>query len=515
LNAIDKADRGIERPALATIASVEIDTKPESGFRRELGVRDLTLFGIVCLIGLRWIPAAAHAGPGSIVLWLLAGLLFGAPLAVTVAALMSKYRGPGGLYTWTRNDFGPAHGFMAFWVYWVGIAFWFPGAAVFYVGSSAYTFGHSYAHLTDSRAFIVCGSLAAIWIALGSNLIGLKTGKWTENCGAIAVAMLGVLLIVAAAVRWNQHGPATAIHLTPGMDWGAASFWAAMAFGITGAEYFGMMSAEIRSPERTVKPAIWLATAFVTVFYAATTLALLVLLRPEMISDLRGISDGGEAVARIFAAPWASALVGLLLLANAFGSFGGVGTAVSRMPFAAGADRLLPDAFGRIHPRWHTPHVAIVTLGLVASGLLLLSQLGDTIHVAYQEIVSLTFIGGFLPYIYIFLSAWKAKHEAAGAIGLTVTLFCLVCSVMPTAEVKNIWLFEGKLALGTAAMIGSGLLLYRRARARSRETIREAAQIRGPLSLYEQHGTNSNRTASEPSKQSTPRYREHEDIELI
>lgn len=445
--------------------------EPESGLRRELSIRDLTLFGIVCLIGLRWIPAAAHAGPGSVTLWLLAGLLFGAPLAVAVAALMSKYPGPGGLYTWTRNDFGQAHGFMSFWVYWVGIAFLFPGAAVFYISSSAYTFGNAYAHLADSRTFIIGGSLAAIWIALGSNLVGLKTGKWTENCGAIAVAMLGLLLIVAAAVHWNQHGSATAIHLTPQMDWSAASFWAAMAFGITGAEYFGMMSAEIRSPERTVKPALWLATAFVAIFYAAATLALLVLLRPETISDMRGIADGGEAVARIFAAPWASALIGLLLVTNAFGSFGGMGTAVSRMPFAAGADRLLPDVFARVHPRWHTPYVALVTLGLVASGLLLLSQLGDTLRVAYQEIVSLTFIGGFLPYIYIFLSAWKAQRKLAGAIGLGVTVFCLVCSIIPTSEVKNVWLFEGKLALGTAAMIGSGLLLYARARARSDEEV--------------------------------------------
>jgi amino acid transporter len=445
--------------------------------RRELTTRDLTLFGIVCLIGVRWIPAAAHAGSGSIVLWLLAGLLFGAPLAVAVAALMSKYPAPGGLYAWTRNDFGPAHGFMAFWVYWVGIAFLFPGAAVFYISSSAYTFGHGHAPLADSRTFIVCGSLAAIWIALGSNLIGLKTGKWTENCGAIALTMLGGLLIVAAAVHWNQHGSATAIRLIPKMDWSAASFWAAMAFGMTGAEYFGMMSAEIRSPERTVKPALWRATAFVAIFYAATTLALLVLLPPEAISDMRGIADGGEAAARIFAAPWASALMGIMLLTNAFGSFGGMGTAVSRMPFAAGADRLLPDAFGRIHPRWHTPHVALLTLGVVASGLLLLSQLGDTMRVAYQEIVSLTFIGGFLPYMYIFLSAWKAQRKLAGAVGLGVTLFCLVCSVMPTAEVKNIWLFEGKLALGTAAMIVSGLLLYAQARVKSKSPVPELAEV--------------------------------------
>jgi hypothetical protein len=76
-----------------------------------------------------------------------------------------------------------------------------------------------------------------------------------------------------------------------------------------------------------------------------------------------------------------------------------------------------------------------------------------------------------LPYIYLFISAWKAKRGVAGFVGLAVTLFCLVCSIMPTGEVKNVWLFEGKLALGTAGMIGSGLLLYARGRRRSPATI--------------------------------------------
>ncbi len=391
----------------------------------------------------------------------------GVPLAIAVSALMSKYPGAGGLYAWTRNDFGPAHGFVAFWVYWVGIAFWFPGAAIFYLSSTAYTFGPAHAGLADSRAFILCGSLAAVWIALGSNLIGLKTGKWTENFGAIAIALVGAILILAAALSWMRHGSATPIHLTPKINWDTASFWAAIAYGVTGAEYFGMMSAEIRAPERTVKPAIWLATGFVSVFYAATTLAMLALLRPENIHEIRGLAEGAEAAGHVLAASWIPALIGGLLLMSAFGVFGGVGTALSRMPFAAGADRLLPAAFGRIHPRWHTPHVALLTLGLVSSGLLLLTQFGETMRVAYEEVVSLTFIGGFLPYIYLFLSAWKAQRKVAGAIGLSVTLFCLVCSVMPTAEVKNVWLFAAKLSAGTAGMIGSGLLLYARGRVRS------------------------------------------------
>ena len=72
----------------------------ERSLPRELNIRDLTLFGIVCIVGPRWIPAAAHAGPGSVTLWLLASLLFGIPLAIAVAALMAKYPEPGGLYAW-------------------------------------------------------------------------------------------------------------------------------------------------------------------------------------------------------------------------------------------------------------------------------------------------------------------------------------------------------------------------------------------------------------------------------
>jgi amino acid transporter len=455
-----------EEPAPRTAAAVQTD--PDSGLRRELGVRDLTLFAIACVAAPRWIPVAAHAGPGSITVWLLAAVLVGAPLAVAVPALMKRYPGPGGLYAWTRNDFGPAHGFISFWLYWVGLAFWYPSAAVFYLSSSAYAFGPSFTGLADSRVFLICASLAAIWIALGTNLVGLKTGKWTENSGAIAVAAIGFILIAAAALYSVRHPAATPLRIVPEMDWNIAPFWAAMAYGVTGVEFLGMMSAEIRSPERSVRPAIWLTTFFVAAFYAAATWALLVFLRPGVISEIRGFAQGGAAIAGAFAAPWVSIAIGILLLFAVFGAFGGVGTALSRMPFAAGVDHLLPAAFGRVHPRWHTPHVAILTLGVVSSALLLLSQWGDTMQVAYQEMVSLMLVGGFLPYIYMFLSAWKAERKLAASVGLGVTLFCLAFSVIPTSDVTNIWLYEGKLAAGTAAMIGSGWLLYAQGRARSR-----------------------------------------------
>jgi len=456
----------VNRERLAPATAVDIAPEPASALRRELGIRDLTLFAIVCIAAPRWIPVAAHAGPGSITVWLLSTLVIGAPLAVVVPALMAKHPGPGGLYAWIRNDFGPAPGFVSFWLYWIGLAFWFPNAAIFYLSSSLSAFGPGFAHFADNRALLISGSLVAIWIALGTNLIGLKTGKWTENLGALAIASLGLILIAGAAIQWNHHGSATPMHLVPKIDWGQAGFWAALVYGVTGAEFLGMMSGEIRSPERSVRPAIWLTTFFVALFYAAATWALLVFVRPDAISEIRGFAEGGAAIAATFAAPWISVAIGVLLLVTAFGAFGGIGTALSRMPFAAGVDRLLPAAFGRVHPRWHTPHVALITLGIVSSALLLLSQLGDTMQVAYQELISLMLVGGFLPYIFMFLSAWKAGKRIAAFIGLATTLLCLACSVIPTADVTNVWLFEAKLAAGTIGMIGSGWLLYARGRAR-------------------------------------------------
>ncbi len=62
---------------------------------RELGLRDLTLFLIALMVGPRWISAAAHGGPGTIVLWILAAILILIPLAIAVAAQSEKHPGAG------------------------------------------------------------------------------------------------------------------------------------------------------------------------------------------------------------------------------------------------------------------------------------------------------------------------------------------------------------------------------------------------------------------------------------
>jgi ABC-type multidrug transport system permease subunit len=95
--------------------------------------------------------------------------------------------------------------------------------------------------------------------------------------------------------------------------------------------------------------------------------------------------------------------------------------------------------------------------------LLVASQLGDTMLAGYDTLVSLMVIGGFLPYFYIFLSAWKAGRRISAFTGGLVTAIAIACTVVPTGDVHRVWLFELKILLGTATIIGSAWLVYARA----------------------------------------------------
>ncbi len=430
--------------------------------RRELGVRDLTLFAITCIVSTRWIPIAAHAGAASITLWLLAAILFAAPLTVAVATLTAKYPDVGGLYIWTRQDFGPWHAFLAFWSYWLGIAFLFPTAGLLYARVGFSAFGSSSSLLGEHRFYLLAGTLALIWAGLASNMIGLKVGKWTENLGALATWTLVFLLLFAAWTMWMRQGPATSLDILPKWNWRTVSFWAAIAFALSGMESVGMMAEEIREPERIVRRAGWIAIGFAAAFYLLATAAFLVVLPSGQITELNGFAEIATAAGRSLHLSWLPPLIGLLALASGLGLLGGIGTATSRMPFAAGVDRLLPEAFARIHPRWGTPHISILALGLISSFLLIVFQMGDTMRAAFDELVSLMLITGFLPFVYIFGSAWKAGKRFCALLGGAITLLAILCSVVPPDDITNVWLFEAKLVAGTLAVVISAWLIYRR-----------------------------------------------------
>lgn len=429
---------------------------------KELGFLDLTLFAIACIVGPRWIAVAAGAGPGSIVLWSIAAVAFAAPLGIAIAALISRYPAAGGMYVWAREDFGPWHGFLCFWIYWFSIALTLPSSAMFAMSVSAYALGPTYAHLADNQFFVVAASLASIWIALATNLVGMRIGKWTENIGGITAWVLGFLIVGAGWMVWARQGSLTAIDFHTEWSWNNLRFLGSLAFGLSGMEVLGMMGGEIRNPRRSVVPAAWIGTLFTTVFYITGTLALLTVMRPDEVSELHGVADGASRMASILDARWITPVIAMIVFINSVGGWGGLGASVSRLPYAAGVDHLLPSAFAKVHPKWQTPYVSILVFGGVASALLVLIQLGETLSASYETLLSLMVLIGFLPYFYVFASAWKSGHRIAASSGLAMTLLTVISTAIPGDDVSNVWLFEAKLFGGAALMIGSAWIVYRR-----------------------------------------------------
>lgn len=438
-------------------------SQPEPKLRRELGLRDLVLFSIAGLIGTRWLAAAAHTGPGSISLWILAVIFFLIPSAICIARLSAMYPEEGGLYIWTKSCFGEWHGFLCFWLYWLGLAFWFPSFLMSITSMAIYAFAP---HLAENRLFVLPASLLLLWIAVGTNLIGLKIGKWVDNIGGIASYGLGVLLIVLAAILFLRHGSATPLHIWPQWNWSRLNFWSQIAYGITGLELAPVLGGEIRNPTRNLPLSSFIAAPLVAAWYVVGTLALLVILPPEKISPLNGIMQVTAAAGDTIGLHWlAYAAVALIVLA-ALGQLSVLGAVGARLPFVVGADAYLPKALAKVHPRWHTPYVAIIFFGALASVFLVLAQWGETARAAYQTITDLMVIGGFIPFVYIFASAWKCGSRASALCGLAVTAVALGTSLVPTADV-HLWLFEGKLLGGTALLIIAARLLFVHYRARA------------------------------------------------
>jgi amino acid transporter len=154
----------------------------------------------------------------------------------------------------------------------------------------------------------------------------------------------------------------------------------------------------------------------------------------------------------------------LLVTISCLASVGAWLGAVARIPFVAGIDHYLPDAFGRMHPRWHSPVAAILTQVIVSSIFIVLGQGGTTVKGAYDVLVSSTVLITMVPFLLLFSAAIKLRAvplvTIAAAIGLFTTISSLVLSAFPSADEPNKTLAVAKILGLTVLMLGSGVVFY-------------------------------------------------------
>lgn len=433
-------------------------TRPDqSTFIKALGLWDVVAMNIVAVVGLRWIARSARAGAPSVSLWVLACLVFFIPLALALIELASRYPEQGGIYAWVRRAFGPFHGFVAGWCLWVNNLFYFPSLLLFAAANLAIVFGPSGQHLAESRLYSVVFVLSLLWFCTAINVVGLGVGKWIQNVGGVATWIPAALLIAFGAIAFASFGSATSFAppaLVPRDDvFATLSLWSSMCFAFSGFEIASMVGQEVRNPQRTIPRGIILSGFVVTGIYILGSTSVLVAVPASELAELSGIADAIDATTARLGLAGLGAMTGALL---AVGSVGGTNSWIAgaaRVPFAAGVDAVLPAAFARLHPRYRTPHVALVIQGLVATLLFLASvfvSLGDdqtTVQGAYDIMVNLTILMYFVPYLYLF-AAWirLRRSEPKGHLhGAAITM---------ARSVTGVWLIAGGGFLATLVAIG-------------------------------------------------------------
>jgi glutamate:GABA antiporter len=429
---------------------------------RDIGLRDLVLFNIAAVAGVRWLAAAAHAGPASITLWLLAAALFFVPSALAVSRLASELPEEGGVYAWARESFGDWHGFVCGWCYWLSNLFYLPNLVLAGIGMAVYGLGARYAGLGDSRVFALPVSLAVLWLAVLVNLVGMKLGKWSENLGALATYAAGAILVVLGMTVWILHGAATPLRLTPEWNWGQLNFWSQIALAFGGLELGATMGGEIRDPRRTVPRAAWISGLMIAAFYILGTLAILAVLPASEVNVLAGLTQAGAAAGERLGLPWVGVALGALIVFGIAGQLSAWLGGTSRIPFVIGLNSYLPASFGRLHPRWKTPYVALLWQGAACTVFLLAMQLGESLRTGYQLLVDMTVITYFIPFLYMFAAACRHGLRLSAVAGLAVTTLAILFSLVPPAGTNSVWLFEAKLLGGCALLIGTARMAFQR-----------------------------------------------------
>ena len=141
-------------------------------------------------------------------------------------------------------------------------------------------------------------------------------------------------------------------------------------------------------------------------------------------------------------------------------------------------DSYLPASLGKLHPRYGTPHVAILTQACLSAILIGIGQAGTSVRSAYELLVAMSLIFTFIPLMLMFASAFRLANDASishsgivspgvlrwmAASGFLVVAGATLLALVPASDQPHPILATAKLLLLTLVLLGVGTTLFLRA----------------------------------------------------
>jgi len=335
----------------------------DSQLLRALGIPAFTLIIINTIVGsgIFGLPAAAAQvlGPAAPIAYVGCSLLVGL-VALCFAECGSRVPATGGTYVWARTAFGPP----------VGSSVGYLMAFANLVGSNAAVGALLLGSLTRALPHQPAWELKLVVILIYlllmlTNIRGVRTGGRVSTVMAL-IKVTPLLILVGAGIFAINGGNLRIAQGPSGQELGAGMVL--LFFAFMGTE--GPLSSigEVRNPSRTIPRALGLAVLLTGLLYLLVHVVAQGVLGPRLAEATD--APLAEAAAVVFGPAGRTFLLWAAILSTT-GYFTGDILSAPRMFHALGEDGLLPRSLGKVHPVYHTPHVAIAFYATLCCALAL------------------------------------------------------------------------------------------------------------------------------------------------
>jgi APA family basic amino acid/polyamine antiporter len=409
---------------------------------RELGPAQTAsiVVGVVIGSGIFLVPAEMMQAAGSARLvylaWIVGGIFsfFG---ALTYAELGAMKPQAGGEYVYIRDAYGPLAGFLCGWTWTIVVKPSSLAAIAIGIVRILANFPQlSFLSIHIGSSPFTWGQLAAIAFVFFISAINY-TGVRRAGNFQLAFTLLKIILIVGIAVlafstrgdwgHFAQRYPAAPAGIV-----GFAAALTAALWAYDGWSDLNMVAEEIRSPERNIPLAMIGGMFVIAALYMLVNAAVQYALPPAQVAN--SASPMADAIRDSILGTGGVVVVAGAVVISLMATLNGVAMSGARMTFAVARDGNFFKGLAKVHPRFHTPHVAVVVQTILTINFLLIG--GN-----FRQLFTLALFAEWLSYI-----------AACSA------LFVLRRQIPATERRYRIWGFP--LAPALFIVASAGLLYY-------------------------------------------------------
>ena len=350
---------------------------PDEGLLRAIGLGSAILIVVGAVIGsgifLTTGGMASHIPSASLLLlaWVLGGVL-AITGGLTYAEMGAMFPRSGGVYVFLREAYGPLPAFLYGWASLlvvisgsmaavaVGFAeylsYFIPAAST---ANIAVALPVPWGTFTISAGQLVAAASLAVLGAV--NYVGVRSGNMV-NVVLTAAKVIGLIALPVMALIAGSVTPVYTPVVPAEVARPLAAFGIAMIAVLWTYEswyYVTYAAGEVKDAARNVPRALVIGVIILMAIYVVVNIAYLHTLT---IAEMRGVTRIAEKAMTVLVGPWGASFIAATVVISTFGCNAAGLLGGSRVLFAMARDGVFLPAASRVHPRYQTPHVAVVAL---------------------------------------------------------------------------------------------------------------------------------------------------------